>query len=301
MTRKRNDRGSALLLVVGLLAIIAMLGSTFVVVASLDARQSRSLANKSQAEPVARGIVTQLGAILCADLWIDDAKDVYGSATKWHHFIDYEGLDSTGEAVDKHLSSMWPSGGTWAHLTNLANVASGSVTNVSTSSTTLADTDGEGTGDARLFDSGVTNDDGDEYYAAVRLIDLSALWNLNAAGATSPVLDPSRPSNVDLWGGLKAAQSYFLLSILGRGSVVDGNLEWLYNGLHAGVTGPVVYGRCGTAATDLTNFAHKSARRVLSPDQDAGDYKPFAIGDEMFLRYYASGAPTETGRLYEWM
>jgi len=263
-----NRRGAALVLVIGLLTIVAMLGSSFVVIAHLDARQSRHLADKSQADPIARGVVEQLCAILSADLKIDDAKGPYGAAPmEWAQYIDYP-----SEAVDRQLASTfytWDGAKwVWARASRISDDAASYFTNVWTDDTSnnYADTDRDNLKDAYLVDSGVTNSRGEKYYFAVRLADLAGMLCVNTAGNKTPEVNPSRPVNVDLNG------------YLGAGT---------YNSLHAS--------RCSGQSQALEDFSTKSAQCLMSP---TGAYKPFAIGEELFLRYYATNAPTNSGRLY---
>jgi len=193
MTAKRRRRGSVLLLAVGLLTILAMLGSTLLVTAWLDKRTSEALAEKAQADPIAEGVVTTVKQMLKDDLYIgeiDVPKDpnlftpyLTGG---WKTFVDYPSED-----VDPHLATNWSKTLTdldqWPHVTNLTGADSSKVENIAFNSSDHVDTDrdrdamGNLIHDALLYDTGVTNREGQKYYAAVRVTDLSGLLNVNTA------------------------------------------------------------------------------------------------------------------------
>ncbi|MDY6913527.1 MAG: hypothetical protein SVT52_03615 [Planctomycetota bacterium] len=276
----RNRRGSVLLMVVGLLTILAMLGGTLLIISHMDAKTSDALSAKSQADPIAEGIVSQVQALLKEDLYIDATNGPYGnydgstSQENWRKFIDHPAYESGGLEVeiDHWLASGWYSGiTTWAHVSNISGENLNDVNNVTVGApdNDYADADGDGDRDARFFDTGVTNNEGETYYAAVRVIDLAGLLCVNTGAqsdaATMP--DTTRPVSIEL--------SSFL--------------SGCYSNLHDE--------RCGgTGTTDLEDFSENAAECLLAP---SGDYLPFAIGDEMYLRWLTADAPTETGRLYD--
>ena len=297
----RKSNASALLMVVGLLVIIAMLGITFVVISHVDLRQAEAIALKAPVDPIADGIVKQISALLKEDLHIDKTNGPYGDyagapgAEQWRQFIDYPyglGLASTipSARADPWLASIAPdAAGNWPHLTDLTGDANHNYDGVSSSTTdpNYVDTDGDGLNDALLYNTGVTNADGDAYWSAVRIIDLGGLLNVNTAGepydpnVPGTSISPTPPANIDLLNGLFAG--------------VTANYDSFHN-VRCGGTG---------AAVTLQDFYNESASRILQPYLDPlaapnPPYLPFGIGDEMHLRYVDSTAITErTGRLYE--
>lgn len=173
----RRNRGAVLLMAVGLLTILAMLGTTFLIVANLNRKTASAFAGQGKAEAVARSVVSQVVADRLKDLYISETTSVYGEATSPQHTIDYP-----HDNVDPALSSFEPTGTTWPHLSNLPGDLS--ATDVSVISGALVDTDGllnDGTNeeDALLWDSGMAASSGGNYYVALRLIDASSLMNAN--------------------------------------------------------------------------------------------------------------------------
>jgi len=302
-TPPRGRRGSVILMTVGLLVIIGMLGVTFLVVAHMDARQTRALAAKAPADPVAGGIVQQLRQKLLEDLYIENTDGPYGAYTgstnadKWAQFVDYpsDGIDRWLADSDVRKSLTPPEAdGSWCtyrHISDLDEQAtqnpvtviftrSNGTWNIFGNSVTpnfdVVDTDGDGWADAVLYDTNVTNAEGDKYYAAVRVIDLGGLICVNTAAEPNNPADPNKaakptaPVNIDLRSFLGGA---------------------LYDTLHGA--------RCnGADPDDLGLLATRAAGKLLQPDSP---YLPFAIGDEMFLRWaqpLSAEPPTAAGRLF---
>ncbi len=289
----RQSKGSALLMVVGLLVILAMLGMTFVVISHVDRRQAEALAAKAPVDPIAMGIVKQISALLKDDLYIDDGADglpgtlddllyraLPSTPSGWRGFIDYP---SDGTNADPWLASMEKNaaGTLWVRISDLTGDANYNYEGVPTSGNpNYTDTDGDGDDDALLYDTGVRNVDGDEYWAAVRIVDLGGLLNVNTAGepydplVPTTLIRPTSPANIDLLNGLFAGNAT--------------NYDSFHNV------------RCGGTGAALQDFSDESASSLLSPDTSATPYLPFGIGDEMHLRYTRSSAITErTGRLYD--
>ena len=259
MQRRWRQRGSVLLLAVGLLSILAMLGATLLLSSYLDARQSRALAAKAQADPVATGILAQVKAALQADLNLGTNGPYEGlsaDANGWREFIDHPSEDPDADFADPFLSS--EIGAATVHFSDLFGVTG----------TDYADTDGDGTDDAYRIDTGVTNALGQRYYAAVRVTDMSSKICLNTAGTSNALTTPTSPVNIDL--------ESFLSTLPGTP----------YSDLHVE--------RCGSAATPQ-DFFDNSASTLFMPA--AAQYRPFAIGEEMYYRWLGQGQLTTAGRL----
>jgi len=258
-------------MVIGLITILAMLGATFLIVAHLEQKSSKALAGKAPADPIAEGIVAQLKAVLKADLYIDSGiQSPYGqyagssNSEEWRMYVDYPSteIDSwlTSNEVDPAFKSLL--------LGPLASAVG------------TENTDGDGTDDAHCFDTLVRNAEGQQYWAAVRVTDLGGLINVNTAaqdggtGITMPSI--TAPVSVNLREFLKILPNDY--------TIYD-------NGLHSE--------RCGAPGiTDLNNFYSDSATKLLSPTQTTNSYLPFAIGDEMYLRWPVNNGPTYAGRLF---
>ncbi|MDY7011915.1 MAG: hypothetical protein SVV80_14385, partial [Planctomycetota bacterium] len=205
MTRYHR-KGSVIVMVVALLVLLAMVGSTFIIIAHMDRREAKSLATAAPMNQVAEGVLQQIRAKLTDDLYFDTATGtvVYGNAAKYQEQVDFPHED-----YDKHLASFAPVdtngdgiADAWRHVSNIHGAAADKVSNLAINDGYLVDTDGwaylwdagqnawvltpAGTsgswpGDAVLFKSGVTNRAGEAYYVAVRVIDASSLININSA------------------------------------------------------------------------------------------------------------------------
>lgn len=289
MKRTFANRGSILLMVVGLLTIIGMLGATFLVIAHLDAKQSQATVTRSQAGPIPESLIIQLREILKDDLYLDDVEGPYGDYglappwARWRRFIDYP-----SDVVDKWLASNgYSAPATWAHVTNVDSDAD--TDNVGITSPGLVDTDGDGIRDAYLYDTGVTNARGERYHVAVRITDLASMLCVNTAG--SPLLNPSVPgdtlppyscpANIDLREYLKFFDA--------------GTPDYtFYDNVHAA--------RCYYGSQVLNDFNTYAALRLFVPfpfPAPNTPYKPFDIGEEMFLRYLSDDGPGLVGRVYD--
>ncbi|MFA6135360.1 MAG: hypothetical protein WC869_15215 [Phycisphaerae bacterium] len=211
-TEGRRRRGSVILLVVGLLTILAMLGSALLLVSRMDRQTSSAMAKAASDTHVAEAILTQLVENRRKDLWIDAAGVTYGAvirpgdagytdANAERQTIDYDFVDpadpNTRDDYDKALASIEPNvdANTWRHISVMPN-ATGNFINVNyRADPNMVDTDGDDTADARLFPTGLYNSSGTQFYAAVRMIDAGGLLNVNYAGvipvvATSAAMSP---------------------------------------------------------------------------------------------------------------
>jgi len=282
--KNARRRGSVLLMVIGLLTILAMLGSTFLFVARSDRKSSEALTYRYQATPLASGTLTRVKELLKQDLWID-ANGPYGNtsataADAWRQFIDYP---ATG--TDDWLANIDPydAGGgvwTWRHVTNLFNPEAAFLNppslQTSNPNNLLVDSDGDGIPDAYYgagsggnFEANVMNDRGEKYYVSARVIDLGGLININTAGesSTTEITTPISTVNINLDGLLSSVATAY----------------------------PNIKSSRQNAET-LNNYNTMCAQRVLTPF--GASYNSFAIGDEMFLRWLGNEGLTFQGRVY---
>lgn len=104
MLRSRFKRGSVLLMVIGLLMIIAMLGSMLLLVSRLDRQTSQAIATVAPEQHVAEGILDRLVANRLGDLYID-ANVLYGKVDpndpniSERQMIDYPAEPNEGTVV----------------------------------------------------------------------------------------------------------------------------------------------------------------------------------------------------------
>lgn len=260
MMYRTTSRGSAFILVVGVMVALAMVGSIFFLTALSDKRESVAMTEAVSIRPMADMIVQELRVALAEDLHIGANGPYSDGSPEWNAYIDYPSPDGKDpndadteypHLEDLHLSSIeraWADGpdvspdrrlmrGDWPRITILRSLlnnvlipgrpavpavkidpaqpciygandtdgdgarefdlngdgtedinawASNPITGQPDECIPLVDTDRDGVRDAILFPTRVYADDGEEYYAAVRVIDLSGLVNINAAHAFLP-------------------------------------------------------------------------------------------------------------------
>ena len=176
------------MLVVALLTIVAMLGSTFLIASYLDAQQQEAIAMRGTVPPLTNGVLSQVLQIMKLDKYISEGFGAFGqlSATpedwvKW--------VDMPGEDADVWLSEYSSEPGAWRSLV-FGNQPRESE----------ADTDGDEQFDANVYNVRVMNINGDAYYMAVRVVDTSGLMCINTAGYPDESLAPFDPAMVNLRG-----------------------------------------------------------------------------------------------------
>jgi len=209
MKEKPRQRGSILLMTVGLLTILAMLGGTLLIIANLDRKANHALADAAPItqEAVAKDTLVKLLADRAADLYINPVgtNGPYSAATTIAQTIDYpddssdRALASTTPYFDTSIS---PNRWRWRHVSNLpGNLAASPSPNWATTDSHLTDTDGDGIGDSLLYDSGFRDSQSRPYFVAVRMIDASALINVNTAyeGVAAVPNWPMPATNVHLY------------------------------------------------------------------------------------------------------
>jgi hypothetical protein len=108
MTKSRNNRGSALLLVVGLLTIVAMLGSTFLISSYMSSQQTNFIVSTATVKPLVMGSLSSVEELMKVDLHVsssgpyDSAGVQWGGSypETWRHYADYPST-----AIDPWLST----------------------------------------------------------------------------------------------------------------------------------------------------------------------------------------------------
>lgn len=262
--RKNQNRGSALLLAVGLLTILAMLGTTFLLISRMNRQRTQAITAKATVDNLAAGIVSQVAAVLQDDFGVSGGDDV----VRWRSFVNYASDDN---GMDKFL---WYYDG---------DSATRHYSNVIGDDGTLTKVDGGKTNNARLVSTTVMNSMGQRFNVAIRVLDTSSLINVNVAcyNSVTPADMPSygSPVGVDL-------REFIGEALYDRTSSPQGP-----NPARCG-------GQLSTPAAVNTNIA----LHPVPPEEGdpPNNYKPFAIGDEMYLRWLGSNnSRTETGRLFD--
>lgn len=304
MTYMHNRRGSVLLMAIGMLTILAILSSTFVIISNLDSEETESLAVRAYAEPITEGLLARAIAQIGYDRAVSDLTGPYGDMPTgpegWLRFIDCPHgaySDTTKfprpEFADAWLASSYTVGarpGIGGHFTNIdANtnkddynfpeaqfVENGAY--VDGQDGKHIDTDCDGIPDATLYDSQISSPlaDANTYWAAMRIVDLASRICVNTAGgwyaSDAPDARPngSGPAMINLRGFLDD-----------RGSM--GASIPLYGMFHEGTSagGAPIKGRIGDNSNSLKGYDKYCGRYLLGPARRG--YQAYGIGDEAFF------------------
>lgn len=97
--RHNNNRGSVLLLVIGLLTMLAMIGGTFLIVSRLNTKQVKDMALRNATDPVANGVVTSISQALAKDLWFGGTVSYTASSNSWTWWLGGNGVALTSAQI----------------------------------------------------------------------------------------------------------------------------------------------------------------------------------------------------------
>ena len=274
---KTGQLGSALIMTVVLTVLLAIVAVMFVAVARMDMAATSNIADNKMLDSAAKSII----AIINNQLVLDTP----GVATPSQEYYDYP------DANNAWLASLEPyeSGGNYywrqiSDVTNYLHQHSYSTINVDTDppgstvikdypeiklkldgtiqdNDTWADADGDGIADSKWFElADLRTSKGNPIYAAVRVIDNSAMVNINTAHSfdansnNETRIDGSTQMQINLAGLLKTGDT----------------ITTLHNS------------RCGGGAADWNNYIQNVIWRY---GPVYGNYLPFDISDELELRY----------------
>jgi len=268
----KQEDGSALILAVVLVSLLAIVGVLFIMVARVDKISASSIAENRQLNHAVDTVIAKISQRLAWDVprrisGPNDPKVVY------EEYYDYP------DPCNPWLANLEPYNDSgvyrWRHITdiyeNLGVSAFGLDANVildyqNTISPMLqADADGDGVADSlwiKLPD--MTSSKGKPVFAAIRVIDNGGMLNVNTAYMFNPngsreVIDGNSQIQINL-----AALSQ-------RGS----------NGTPATAADKLQTWRCGTEPNDLSAYEQNVIWRYDRPN---GAYIPFDISDELKLR-----------------
>ena len=122
MINSRKNRGSVLLLVVGLLTMVAMLGSTFLISAYMTAQQTSFVASQTSIQPLVMGSLSNFEELMKRDLCVGTAGPYsgvkaggWGSGPEgWRNYADHASsafdfwLSTTGGSEkDRGKATVW--------------------------------------------------------------------------------------------------------------------------------------------------------------------------------------------------
>ena len=219
MKHAAKNRGSALMLVVALLTIVAMLGSTFLIASYLDAQQAQAIAMRGTVPPLNNGVLSQILQIAKLDKYIAEGFGAFGqlSATPedWVKWVDMPGRDA-----DAWLSEGSNEPGAWRSSVFGNQPRDGE-----------ADTNGDEQFDADVYNVRVMNINGDAYYMAVRVVDTSGLICINVAGYPDESIAPFDPAMVDL-RGFVGTSAYTALNRARSGTAGSSLTEYIEDCAH---------------------------------------------------------------------
>ncbi|MCE5327987.1 MAG: hypothetical protein LLG01_16390 [Planctomycetaceae bacterium] len=183
MKKSVKNNGSALLMVVGLLTILAMLGSTFLIIASTHRKVASNVIAASPLNEAPSGIAAEVAQLLKKDLYLD-ALGPYslakGSVTD-DEYLGWPADTATSDVLKQPLKAVY-------------NIAQGTYDGY-----TKVDTDGDLIADAALVPiPNMYNENGVQIYVAVSVVDLSRMLNVNTSGEVGLALSPSTPAEIYL-------------------------------------------------------------------------------------------------------
>lgn len=316
MNTNRNRRGSVLLMAIGMLTVLAILASTFVIVSNLESEETESLVIRSQTAPLATGMFSKAIAAITADRYPDDTK-AYGKAPSgasgFAYFIDCSrkyAVDGGYEYTDSWLSDTYLPGegiSDQGSLTNLGGqdhadkceLGNGKGFNdggtyenglAEEGGNVYVDTDGDGIPDALLVDTEeivpAGADPNEHYYMGVRIVDTAsricvntaAGWNATEGAHDRPISGPSMINLRNFLGGSSAVYDLF--------HVGDQLVTGIYG--RVGEASPIAGSSSvsGLAPGSSRGYAKYCGTQLLGPARPTsgqGGYVPFSVGDEPFF------------------
>jgi hypothetical protein len=287
MKRFESGRlGSALIMTVVLTVMLSIVAVMFVLAARMDLAATSNIADNKMLDSAARSVIEIINKELILDTpgvavptqeyydypdaynaWLasiepylyDDkgTPDTNDDIYYWRQISDVTGFigDKFGRQADVNVS-VKPSGSTVIKdYPDIKLDPNGSLQEQS------ADADGDGIADSKWFElEGLRTSKGKPIYAAVRIIDNSAMVNINTAYRFD-----ANSSDANKIDGTSQMQIN-LANLLKTGDSIDN----LHNA------------RCGTAPSDQNSYSKNVIWRYGLPD---GNYLPFDISDELELRY----------------
>jgi hypothetical protein len=290
MNNRTQHRGSALLMVVGLLAIICMLGTSFLLISRLSRKESTALSIAAPLNPAAEGLISEAAGAILADLHISKDGFPYARASEPGELVD---SPWTGSAAENWLSPNNPTDKKpdptdvgdpkkvdWrftrlGSFTPIENKESGATTQY-----VHVDTMGDGVDDAYLFETGQVDITGRKYYGAIRIMCLSAYINVNVASQSPASLPQAEFPNL------------YCPTLVNLAGFITPETQPIY----AGPYGDLSVARAGAMGSSPTKILDNISLCLLNPGVG---YTPFAITDELSLRWLGGKTKSMTGPLWE--
>ena len=254
--------GSALILVVVLTSLLSILAVMFMLSSRVDKITASAISGNKELDFGVDSVVAKILQELVDDVNFAD-----------HKYYDYP------DANNPWLANLEPyqAGGNyyWRHISDLYNL-SGAAYNLQASicdeyqtvisAGIVADADGDGVSDSVWVElPDVSSSKGKPVYAAVRVIDNSAMLNVN----TAYLFDPNEIDRSRVDG---SSQTQINLTALSQRGI---------NGTPAQAAAALQAVRSGSAPPDITAYEQNV---VWNSGQQFGAYTPFDISDELKLR-----------------
>jgi hypothetical protein len=268
MTRKKTiekgcSKGSAFILAIVLVSLLAIIGTMFLMTARLNRMSTSSLAESKNLDFAVESVAAEISQHL-----VLDTPGVNGN----HKCYNYPDVNNTwlaslepyklgGNYYWRHISDV--NGALGINANNLPNTIIGDYQDASkigdsnTVDSYPADADGDGVADSKWIRlKNVSSSKGKPVYAAIRVIDNGAMLNVNTARQFYYTANGSTQTDVNL------------LSLAIRGSTPN-------------PLGKLDDARFGFEPLNLNNYIRDVIWRY---EGRVGKYTPFDIGDELELR-----------------
>jgi hypothetical protein len=306
--RTAHRRGNVLILVVAVLVLMVLIGTAYIQAARND-RAATAMMNNSNIDMAIDAEIARIASLIRADV-ISDTGDMLdgldGGGNKnisdagYDPFTSREPFDIAEPDIDPWLASVtyYDNGGTlyWDNISNVTGdggsnwTLRGSDEQLSLgdrrteytipSNSDYADADGDGIRDSRWVDSAIGSVRGTRYVAAVRVIDLSALLNVNVGLAltdASGAHNYSLNDDVPRWWFPSELDANRLLQQLGAAQTEREDLLKY----RLGVTSVAL----PTAWADRYTFWQRGPRQYANfNDGGSTEYVPLGMAEEMKLR-----------------
>jgi len=208
-----RHRGNVLILVVAALVLMVLIGTAYIQAARND-RAATETMNTNNIGMAVDAETARVAALIKADLIADDGDildgrdggDTFPGDGSHDPFTSRESYDYPDQDIDPWLAATGPGGSlAWSNITNVTGeTSSGAATSTwslrgngatltasnATGASALdittndaADADGDGITDSRWVNSAIGSVRGTRYVAAIRVVDLASLLNINVATA----------------------------------------------------------------------------------------------------------------------
>ena len=288
-----RNRGSVLVMVIGMLTILFMLGATFLAVAHMNARNANAMNNINPREPLMEGVLTAIQANAAKERAALVSSVAATDIERMKAYADYPD-DETRAGLASLMNTKFDSATArriwWPHISNTQQLLSPTGTGPWINRTTYTtggvynpgvtftgsldattkqwvwvddkngqpaiDTDGDGWADSVAIPTGVMNDHGERYYIAIRIIDTSGLFPLNNCANTYNDVALSATNRTRVSGATPTvAHDAIAGDTLTAGVTFDAAMIDCYVRVNYASPFPTLYGRITSAAGSVLRVA----------------------------------------------